>query len=174
MLNKIARFEKVSFEQFKEDYLKIAESSAVDYANFVNSEDKLREIYDSIRIPKRESVISARYCFCSTLNVVLRHEKSIEIPTGICCHIEGNWLLQLIPFDNSGNKGRLQFANTLSIIDSSDYYSNCNKHIKIKLTNDNKNFRSMDINVGDVIAKGIFIPYGIAINDLVMNDEEWV
>ena len=51
-MNKIAQFEKVSFEQFEKDWLKC----------FPDTEN-VKEIYDSIKLPKRATTGSAGYDF---------------------------------------------------------------------------------------------------------------
>ena len=49
---KIAKFEKVSFEQFEKDWLK----------NFPDTND-VKAVYDSIKLPKRATTGSAGYDF---------------------------------------------------------------------------------------------------------------
>ena len=47
-MKKIAKFEKVSFDQFKKDWI-----------DTFNSHDNIEEIYDSIILPKRATMYSA-------------------------------------------------------------------------------------------------------------------
>ena len=54
MAKRIAKFEKVSFEQFKEGY-----TDAVGEA----SDEQIREVYDSLKLPKRATKGSAGYDF---------------------------------------------------------------------------------------------------------------
>ena len=54
MAKKIAKFEKVSFEQFKEGYLD---------AIGQDSDEVIRSIYDALKLPKRATKGSAGYIF---------------------------------------------------------------------------------------------------------------
>ena len=54
MAKKIAKFEKVSFEQFKEGYLD---------AIGQDSDEVIRSIYDALKLPKRATKGSAGYDF---------------------------------------------------------------------------------------------------------------
>ena len=58
-----------------------------------------------------------------------------------------------------------QLDNTLGIIDSDYFFSDNEGHIMLKITNDSKSFKTLDIKEGDAIAQGIFLPYGIAVDD---------
>jgi len=55
---KIAKFEKVSFEQFEKDWLK----------NFPDTND-VKAVYDSIKLPKRATTGSAGYDFYAPANI---------------------------------------------------------------------------------------------------------
>lgn len=155
-MNKIAKFEKVSFEQFAEGYKN----------NFGDvTEDELKNIYAGIKLPKRATVGSAGYDFYSTAEFELSPGETITIPTGIRAKIENGWVLCLFPRSGLGFKFRLQLNNTVGIIDS-DYYNSDNEgHIFIKLTNDTNVGKTVSINLGDGIVQGIFIPFGITEDD---------
>ena len=79
-MKKIAKFEKVSFEQFKKDWL--------DTFNRALTDEELLEIYDNIQLPKRATKGSAGYDFKSPLDFTLAPGSSIKIPTGIRCKIK--------------------------------------------------------------------------------------
>ena len=66
---RIAKFEKVSFEQFEKDWLK----------NFPQTED-VRAVYDSIKLPKRATTGSAGYDFYAPANVCFEKGKSTLVP----------------------------------------------------------------------------------------------
>lgn len=68
-MKKIAKFEKVSFEQFKKDW---------EYYN-----ENIQEIYDNIKLPKRATKGSAGYDFFAPISLTLAPGKTIKIPTGI-------------------------------------------------------------------------------------------
>ncbi len=74
-------------------------------------------------------------------------------------------MLKLYPRSGLGFKYRLQMNNTVGIIDS-DYFNSDNEgHIFIKLTNDTNEGRTLEIARGTGFAQGIFIEYGITVDD---------
>ena len=56
-------------------------------------------------------------------------------------------------------------VNTVPIIDSDYFYANNEGHIFIKLKNNGD--KPFTANAGDRIVQGIFIPYGITVDDIV-------
>ena len=90
------------------------------------------------------------------------------MPTGIRVKIDEGWVLKLYPRSGLGFKYRLQLNNTVGIIDS-DYYASDNEgHIFAKLTNDTKENKSLRIEVGQGFMQGIFVEYGITVDDEVI------
>ncbi len=79
-MNRIARFEKVSFEQFLKDY-----NDTFDYGE---SEDNVKRIWEGITLPKRATKGSAGYDFVTPVNIALDIGQTIKIPTGIRCKID--------------------------------------------------------------------------------------
>lgn len=154
-MQKIAKFEKVSFEQFEKDFVK----------NFPDVQN-VKEIYDSIKLPKRATTGSAGYDFFAPVNLNLEKEKSLLIPTGIRSKIEDGWVLKIYPRSGLGFKHRVQLDNTVGIIDA-DYYNSSNEgHIMIKLSCDaHDNGHSVSVEAGDGFAQGIFLPFGITFDD---------
>ena len=153
---KIAKFEKVSFEQFKKDYI-----------DCFNEEDeaKIKEIYEAIKLPKRATKGSAGYDFYSPVTFTLKPCETIKIPTGIRVKIDDGWFLANFPRSGLGFKYRLQLNNTVGIIDA-DYYNALNEgHIMSKLTNDSKENKSVTVEKGMAFTQGIFLPFGITIDD---------
>lgn len=152
---KIAKFEKVSFEQFKEAWLK----------NFPETED-VEAIYNSIKLPKRATTGSAGYDFYAPADVTIEKDKSILIPTGIRSKIEDGWVLDIFPRSGLGFKHRVQLDNTVGIIDA-DYYNSSNEgHIMVKLSCDaHDEGHSVTVSAGDGFAQGIFMPFGITVDD---------
>lgn len=155
-MNKIAKFEKVSYEQFKKDY--------IDCFN-EESDEKIKEIYDNIKLPKRATKGSAGYDFYSPITFTLKPCETIKIPTGIRVKIEDGWFLANFPRSGLGFKYRLQLNNTVGIIDA-DYYNALNEgHIMSKLTNDSKENKEVLITAGNGFIQGIFLPFGITFDD---------
>lgn len=155
-MERIAKFEKVSFEQFAEGYKN----------NFGDtSESEIKKIYDEIKLPKRATSGSAGYDFYSTIDFKLNPGETITIPTGIRAKIADGWVLCLFPRSGLGFKFRLQLNNTVGIIDS-DYYNSDNEgHIFIKLTNDTNMNKTVSLSRGDGFVQGLFMPFGITEDD---------
>ncbi len=148
-MKRIARFEKVSVEQFREG------------CDCNNADD----IYNGIRLPKRATTGSAGYDFYAPYDIVLKPNETAKIPTGIRAWIDEGWVLKIYPRSGLGFKFRLQLNNTVGIIDS-DYYNSDNEgHIFIKITNDTNEGRTIEIPAGTGFAQGVFVEYGITLDD---------
>ena len=155
-MKKIAKFEKVSYNQFKNDFM----DSFPQY-----NEKEVEEIYHSIQLPKRATKGSAGYDFYSPIDFELNPGQTIKIPTGIRVRIENGWVLGLYPRSGLGFKYRLQLNNTVGVIDSDYFYSDNEGHIFIKITNDSNEGKIVDVKKGQGIAQGIFMQYGIVEDD---------
>lgn len=156
-MNRIAQFEKVSFEQFLKDY-----NDTFDYGQ---SDEEINKIWDVIKLPTRATAGSAGYDFITPIDFTLEEGKTIKIPTGIRCRIDNGWVLKLYPRSGLGFKYRLQLNNTVGIIDS-DYYNSDNEgHIFVKITNDSNEDKIIILNKGNGFVQGIFVPYGITVDD---------
>lgn len=152
-MQRIASFEKVSVEQF---------SSAMQ-ETFGLPSIEAENLYEKIILPKRATAGSAGYDFHIPFNLELSAGKSVMIPTGIRSRIEPGWVLQIFPRSSLGFKYKLSLDNTVGIIDS-DYYGAANEgHIIIKVTNHSDTM--LVLKEGDRFAQGLFIPFGITIND---------
>ena len=79
--------------------------------------------------------------------------------------MEVNYVLKLYPRSGLGFKYRLQLNNTVGIIDSDYYYSDNEGHIFAKITNDSNEGKTVTINKGEGFMQGIFIEYGITVDD---------
>ena len=138
-MNRIAKFYKVSKEQFGHD-----------------------QCYENIILPRRATSGSAGYDFIAPYDFTLDVGEEIIIDTGIRAKIADGWVLVIFPRSGSGFKFGVRLANTAGIIDS-DYFNADNEgHIKIKLVGAVKTF---SVKAGDAFAQGIFLPYGITEDD---------
>lgn len=154
---RIAQFEIVSFEQFKKDW--------IDTFGDKFNEDEISSIYENIKLPKRATSGSAGYDFFSPYDFTINISESIKIPTGIRCRIDEGWVLTEYPRSSHGFKFGVHLANTVGVIDS-DYYGSSNEgHIFIKLVNDSALAKPVKIKAGDAFCQGIFMPYGITVDD---------
>mgnify|MGYP002512146119 FL=1 len=103
--------------------------------------------------------------FFVPFSFTLKPGETIKIPTGIRVKIDEEWVLKIYPRSGLGFKYRLQMNNTVGIIDS-DYFNSDNEgHIFIKMTNDTNEGRTVEIARGTGFAQGIFIEYGITVDD---------
>lgn len=151
-MNKIAKFEKVSAEQFKK-------------ANPGFPVEKWESVYEEIVLPKRATKGSAGYDFFAPFDVTLAPGETVTVPTGIRAKIEDGWVLMLFPRSGLGFKYRLQLNNTVGVIDA-DYYEADNEgHIFCKLTNDTNEGKTVVIEKGKGFCQGIFLPFGVTTDD---------
>lgn len=154
-MQKIAKFEKVSYEQFASDWKK----------NFDMDEDEIRNIYENIRLPKRATKGSAGYDFYAPVEISLKPKEIKLIPTGIRVKIDDGYVLLLMPRSSLGFKYRMQLNNTVGVIDA-DYYDAQNEgHMMVKITNDTLEDKTLTIQQGAGMVQGIFVPFGITIDD---------
>ena len=152
-MKRIARFEKVSRERFKEDFTDTF------------GPEGWEEAYHRAALPRRATAGSAGYDFVTPVPVSLKPGESVKIPTGIRAYMEEGWVLQIYPRSGLGFKYRLQMNNTVGIIDS-DYYSSDNEgHIFIKITNDSREGKTVELPAGSGFAQGIFMEFGITADD---------
>lgn len=150
---RIAKFEKVSKTQFDAGLIHLG-------IDLINS-----SFYDEIPLPSRATAGSAGYDFYSTCDFVLNPGEFITIPTGIRAVIHPDWALFMLPKSGLGFKFRLQLDNTVGLVDSDYYFSDNEGHIMIKVTNDSKAGKSVTIKKGDKLVQGVFLPFGITLDD---------
>ena len=81
--------------------------------------------------------------------------------------MQDDWVLKLYPRSGLGFKYRLQLNNTVGIIDSDYFHSDNEGHIFAKITNDSNEDKVMRLELGDGFMQGIFVEYGITVDDEV-------
>lgn len=155
-MRRIAKFHKVSEAQFVEGFQDCFADT---------SEAEAKEIYDTLKLPRRATAGSAGYDFFSPVDFELKPGESLKIPTGIRAEMENDWVLKLYPRSGLGFKFRLQLNNTVGIIDSDYFYSDNEGHIFIKITNDSNEGKTVQVQAGTGFAQGIFLEYGITVDD---------
>ncbi|MDO4500339.1 MAG: deoxyuridine 5'-triphosphate nucleotidohydrolase [Erysipelotrichaceae bacterium] len=147
----IARFEKVSKNQFDKDL-----------KDLLNLEG---DYYDNIVIPARATKGSAGYDFTCPVDITIKPNELVKIPSGIRCFIEDGYVLNIYPRSSLGFKYQLCLANTTGIIDA-DYYGAKNEgHIIVALVN--RGTKDIVINKGDRFVQGIFFEFFTAEEELV-------
>lgn len=152
----VARFEKVSKEQFKKDF-------DVSTWQIYNKDPNLalNWCYDNIKLPRRATKGSAGYDFFAHCDTVVMPCSDALIRTGIKCEIKEGYVLEVYPRSSLGFKHRISLCNTVGIIDS-DYYNNEKNegHIMIKLYNPTS--ETITIHKGEAFAQGIFKEFFLA------------
>ena len=142
-MKKIAQFFKVSEKQWLKDGATAS--------------------YDDISLPKRATTGSAGYDFFAPEEFSLLPNETIKIPTGIRVKIDEGWVLKIYPRSSLGFKYRLTLNNTVGIIDSDYFFADNEGHIFIKMTNCGNS--PLLVEKGKAFAQGIFVEYGITVDD---------
>ena len=154
----VAKFEKVSREQFKKDVLNTMGS-------IFDTEEKIAvidDIYDAIKLPVRATKWSAGYDFFAPFSFRPTSDAGIVIPTGIRCKIKNGWVMNVFPRSGQGFKYGLHLYNTVGIIDG-DYYNADNEgHIMMKISVKDP---CDIIEQGTAFCQGIFLQFGITRDD---------
>lgn len=101
-MKKIAKFYRVSIEQFVGDWIETFPDC---------KEEEAKEFYHKIMLPKRATKGSAGYDFFAPFTIDLCPGETIKIPTGICVKMEDGWVLKCYPRSGLGFKYRLQLNN---------------------------------------------------------------
>ena len=108
---------------------------------------------------------SLHMAFFAPVRLILAPGETIKIPTGIRVEMEPEWVLKCYPRSGLGFKYRLQLNNTVGIIDSDYFYSDNEGHMFSKITNDTNEEKTIDIAQGEGFMQGIFVEYGITLDD---------
>ena len=156
-MERIARFYKVSREQFVQDWK--------DTFGEGTEEAQILEIYEGIQLPRRATSGSAGYDIFLPDKICLEPGQSVKVPTGIRAEIDEGWVLQIYARSGLGFKYRLQLNNTVGIIDSDYFFSDNEGHIQIKVMNDSREGKTVELAGGMAFAQGIFMGYGITVDD---------
>ena len=153
---RIARFEKVTPRRFVEDWIATFPQQTVEQALMA---------YEHIQLPRRATSGSAGYDFFAPVGFELPAGESIKIPTGVRALIEEGWVLTLYPRSSLGFKFRFQLDNSVGVIDSDYARSDNEGHIFLRMTNDSREGKGLRVPTGTAFAQGIFLPFGITVDD---------
>lgn len=144
------KFEKVSFEEYKKA---------------IGGDADLTQEYNDIKLPKRSTTGSAGYDVFAPFSFDLAVGETIKIPTGLRILLDNDKFLGLYPRSGLGFKYRIQFDNTIPVIDSDYSQSDNEGHIMIKITNDGREGKILHVNKGEAFAQGIIQPFFKTIDD---------
>lgn len=133
-------FEIISFKQFEKDV------------------SNNKELYEKIKIPKRETKAAAGYDFFAIEGFTLKPGESKKVPTGIKVFMEEDEVLLLIIRSSMGFYYNVRLCNQVGVIDA-DYYNNKENegHIWFKIKNEGE--KDLVINPGEAFGQGIFFKY---------------
>ena len=151
---KIAKFGKVSYEQFEKD----AGKKAPLY--YKRTEGEIKRIYKNITMPVRATKHSAGYDIKSPFKITLLPNESITIPTGLRCEMFEGYVMMIYPRSSFGIKKGGVLLNTTGVIDR-DYASAKNEgHIFVAIKNTSDEIMYIDEN--EEIVQAVFVKFGIA------------
>ena len=156
-MKRVAKFEKVSYEQFETAWRDTFNKPSLVTDKFI------KDTYYPIELPKRSTKFSAGYDFVSPYSFSLKPGEAIKIPTGIRCGMNDDWVLLLFPRSSLGFKYQMMCCNTIPVVDADYYFSDNEGHIFVKLVN--RGDKVIDIKKGDKFIQGIFVQYGITEDD---------
>ena len=105
-MRRIARFMKVSREQFTADFKDAFPACG---------QEQIAQIYDALKLPARATGGSAGYDFFMPIQIELKPGETVKIPTGIRVTMQPEWVLHLYPRSGLGFKYRLQLNNTVDV-----------------------------------------------------------
>ena len=136
----------------------------------ISLSEKNKEYYNDIILPKRATTGSAGYDFYLPYAITINPGETLAIESNIRCKIDDNYVLLIYPRSGLGIKYKLSLDNTVGIIDS-DYYNAKNEgHIIISMTNHSD--KVLSLKKGESFCQGIFMKYGITIDDDVEDTRE--
>lgn len=143
-------FEKISKKQFNKDF-----------KGFDCS-------YDDIILPKRSTNNSMGYDFYLPIDIEIKCNQVVKIPTGIKVSMYEDEFLAIYDRSSTGFKYNVRMCNQVGLIDA-DYYNNIDNegHIWIALQNHSND--DYIFNKGDRLVQGVFQKYLI-----VESDEELI
>lgn len=150
------RFYKIAQKQFGKD----ADERLKAYS--VGNECKWA--YSSVKLPNRSTTGSAGYDFYSPVHFKLYPGETIIIPSGLCCEMPSNIFLAIFPRSSVAIKYGITLLNTIAVIDA-DYFNNDNNGGHILLGFKNTGDKVWEVDIGDRICQGIFLPYAITEDD---------
>lgn len=121
------------------------------------------DIEYEIKLPKRSTKESAGYDIFSPVDILLKPNEEIKVPTGLKVHMQKGEVLLIFPRSGLGFKYYTRLANTIGVIDS-DYINSDNEgHMWVKLRNEGD--KDLFINQGDAFCQAIFMPFLLADGD---------
>ena len=159
-MKKVAQFEKVSYEQFRNDMIDT-------FDNFY-SEDEIKDIYNGIELPIRATKYSAGHDIKIPFKKSVQVGCTLKIPTGIRCKMREDNVMFIFPRSSLGIKKGMTITNTVPVIDA-DYYNAKNEgHIFICIKNNGNEL--LVLNQNDAFSQAVFVPFGVADDEAITTE----
>lgn len=153
------KFEKISERQFFTDFAEYLSDECLDTRDS-------RAIYNTIKLPKRATTGSAGYDIFCPYNITIPPKGTVKVPTGIRVILDDDKFLAIYPRSGLGFKYKMQFWNTIPVIDA-DYSGSDNEgHIWCKFFNDSPDNKTIIVKQGDAMCQGIIQQYFTTIDDV--------
>ncbi len=146
----MSRFEKVSYERWKED----CDATGL-------PDDELLKLHDEIKLPHQATAASAGCDFFMPFDATLEAGSRLRIPTGVrwVCEADRDRALLIVPRSGLGFKYGIRLSNTVGVIDA-DYCDSDNEgHIIISL--ENPSDICAELPAGKPFAQGIVVKYEV-------------
>ena len=157
---KVAKFRKVSFEQFRHDMID---------CGFNLPDAVMKEAYDAIKLPVRATAGSAGYDFFSPIPFAMSNmtvnPRGITFPTGIQCELHPDFCLIMIPKSGLGIKQYSRLGNCLGLIDRDYIFSDNEGDIFVNIRSDIPGNPPVEIKAGQAICQGVILPFGTTDDD---------
>ena len=157
---KVAKFRKVSFDQFKHDMIS---------CGFNLPDTVMQEAYDVIKLPVRATAGSAGYDFFSPIPFALSNmtvnPRGITFPTGIQCELHPDFCLIMIPKSVLGIRQYSRLGNCIGLIDRDYIFSDNEGDIFVNIRSDIPSNPPVEIKAGQAICQGVILPFGTTDDD---------
>lgn len=157
---KVAKFRKVSFEQFRHDMID---------CGFNLPDAVMKEAYDAIKLPVRATAGSAGYDFFSPIPFALSNmtvnPRGTTFPTGIQCELHPDFCLIMLPKSGLGIKQYSRLGNCLGLIDRDYIFSDNEGDIFVNIRSDIPGNPPVEIRAGQAICQGVILPFGTTDDD---------
>ena len=157
---KVAKFRKVSFDQFKHDMIS---------CGFNLPDTVMQEAYDAIKLPVRATAGSAGYDFFSPIPFALSNmtvnPRGITFPTGIQCELHPDFCLIMIPKSGLGIRQYSRLGNCIGLIDRDYIFSDNEGDIFVNIRSDIPSNPPVEIKAGQAICQGVILPFGTTDDD---------
>jgi len=165
-MNKVAEFEKVSFDQWSADvrelYAKLYVNRKCDLLTYHlrSHDDNLKEYYNEIKLPVRATSGSAGHDIAVPYAITLKPNEILRIPTGLRCKMDEGYVMMIYPRSSLGTKNQMFISNTIPVVDSDYYYADNEGHLFTQI--ENRGHIDLELNAGDAFAQAVFVPFGVA------------